>query len=484
MLALGKELDDDACLCDALLALSDYYLETEHVKAQQPIEEAVEIARRSGDPVREGHALHRLGTLNWYKGDHPRSRDVLEAATNVFMDAGISAKTASCLHMLSLALGQLNEFGPALEAAERSVALSQEAGDRRQEATGLRRIAIAYNLQNRHAEALPFARRALALHREIGDRAEEFHALNVIGMLQAHVGEYGEAERSLRRSLKIAESVGSSIGILNAATSLILHHYLRRGEFQDCLAFVDAQLEKAIAMEDEWLTAYLQQRKGVRLIELGQYQLAQESMEYALRTMERVGSVSDELWPLTFIGLVQAHLGEHKTATENLRIAAERAREIGDEYSLGNALIFQAFNALLEGTPEKMYIGFERVKQAFRLVADEDVFRKGIGYEIAASLCLALGKIDEALEHSLKALTAMEADPSPWLLERRLFTHSRVLQALGQGPEADEYLQRAYERVMLVARNTRDEELRRGWLEKVAVNREILAACRRHGIGE
>jgi serine/threonine protein kinase len=40
---------------------------------------------------------------------------------------------------------------------------------------------------------------------------------------------------------------------------------------------------------------------------------------------------------------------------------------------------------------------------------------------------------------------------------------------------ADGYLQRAYERVMLVASKIQDEALRRGWLENVPDNREIVA---------
>jgi hypothetical protein len=53
--------------------------------------------------------------------------------------------------------------------------------------------------------------------------------------------------------------------------------------------------------------------------------------------------------------------------------------------------------------------------------------------------------------------------------------HSRALRAAGREAESDDYLRRAHERVMLVASKTQDETLRRGWLENVRVNREILA---------
>jgi hypothetical protein len=44
--------------------------------------------------------------------------------------------------------------------------------------------------------------------------------------------------------------------------------------------------------------------------------------------------------------------------------------------------------------------------------------------------------------------------------------------------EADEHLKLAYDRVMLVADNTKDQGLRMSWLENVLVNHEILAAYR------
>jgi hypothetical protein len=68
--------------------------------------------------------------------------------------------------------------------------------------------------------------------------------------------------------------------------------------------------------------------------------------------------------------------------------------------------------------------------------------------------------------------------PFPPTPERYFFVHSHILRALGRWAEADEYLQKAHERVMFVASKTQDETLRRSWLENVRDNREIVAAWR------
>jgi hypothetical protein len=61
-------------------------------------------------------------------------------------------------------------------------------------------------------------------------------------------------------------------------------------------------------------------------------------------------------------------------------------------------------------------------------------------------------------------------------------THVHVLRAVGQDEEADRYLQRAYERLMMVAGKTQDLILRQSWLQKVPWNREILEEAEKRGM--
>jgi hypothetical protein len=102
--------------------------------------------------------------------------------------------------------------------------------------------------------------------------------------------------------------------------------------------------------------------------------------------------------------------------------------------------------------------------------------------DIETNLLLALGQVEEASKRSDEVQRLLESAPYPFGPEKYNFTHSRVLRALDREAEADDYLYRAYERVKLVANNTRDGELRQSWLENVKVNREILEACKERGI--
>jgi tetratricopeptide (TPR) repeat protein len=483
MLGLAEKLGDKARLCDALLALAGYHLDTRFLDAQEPAQRALEIAQRSGDPLREARALHRLSELDWYKYEFHRSQEELEAAIDLFLEADSPGEAASCLHMLSLALGSLNELGPATEAAKRSIALSREIGDRRQEAIASRRLAIAYQTQRRNAEALPFAQRALVLHREVGDRHEECNALNVLGILQAHLGEYEEAERSLRQSLRTAESIESSIGIAFAVTNLMVYHYVRQGGFESFLHFLDTLLDKAKAIEDDWLRTSLRFYQGLALVSLGQYDRAVRTMAAAAERMEQIGDLRSARL-LAWGGLAQAYLGDYEGSTETFQTATERAQESRDDETIAVVLVLWALANLQEGHRQALRAGLERALAGLPVIADTETTWKSASYESAAALYLALGETDLALKYSTQGLEFLALDPSLWWTEHTHFTHSRILRALGQEAEADEYLKRAYNRVMLVAARTADPELKQSWLEAVEVNQEILAACARRGIGQ
>ncbi|UCF61832.1 MAG: protein kinase [Anaerolineaceae bacterium] len=483
MVDLAEILDDETRRCDAQLALVDYHLETDHIGSKVPAERALEISQRLGDRVREGQTLRKLGEFHWYQGDYVEARDHLEMALERFREAGMLGDAAICLHMLSLTLGTLNEFAAALETALEAVATSREAGDRRQEATSLRRLSIAHINQNQYADALPYAEQALVLHRELGDQHEECSALNVLGIIQAWLGQFQESYRSLQQSLSIADATSNSVGIGFAVSNLLLHHYVREGRFEDMFAFLEPLIEKAMSGEDEWLIGFLVRFKGFGYFEIGEYESAIDAFRTSSENMERVGSLNGKLLSLCWMSRVQAALGEYESASEIISQVEEDAKDAGDEENLGNAYIFQAYLILQKGDQENLQGGLNLGERALKIIPKADNFRYDFSLEVVADLCFELGKLDEALSYSREMIEMGEVNPSPYMPERRFFIHSKILRALGQDQDADEYLQRAYARVIHVANNITDKELRKSWLENVRASREILKASAEREIG-
>ncbi|MEJ2736141.1 MAG: protein kinase [Anaerolineae bacterium] len=487
MLALADQLNDDVRRCDALIALADLYLETESLRAREPAQRAIAIAQALGDPVREGHALRRLGQEARYRYDYPQSRSALEAAAVRFRKAGLIGEAAGCLHFLSLTLGEQGEHSAALEAAEEALALSRTAGDRRQEATSLRRLAIVYNRFD-HAKALPFAEEALALHRALGDRSEEWRALNVLGVITGWLGRLEETRAYLLQSLELADSTGSSTGVRHAVINMLWSYYQRRGEYEAALLFLDEQLTRAHLAGDEVLVGHLHSQKPFFLALLGQYTAALELVQALLPTLEELMGQAIVSRYLSFMGRMQAGLGDYDQARQSLADALSRAEAGGTPTDVAFSLANQAYLALLEGGPTDLHLGVEQARRATELLrgtaaVDDLAYALHVTVELHLALSewgtsqdqveLASEHLEAALAHSEEVMTLVA--PWPAQPEAYLYIHSRVLRAAGRKAEADDHLQRAYERVMQVASTTEDESLRNSWLEDIRVNQRIVA---------
>ncbi len=179
--------------------------------------------------------------------------------------------------------------------------------------------------------------------------------------------------------------------------------------------------------------------------------------------------------------LSEIELGEYESAQEYLQAAIELGEKTGIPPFIGRSKAFQAYAILLEGKPAALQDGLDLANQAVKLFRGEDLrdYNNKLWYGEAlktqASLQLLLGYIKEALEASQEVLTLLETPPILPKPHEIHYIHSRILTAMEQEREANEYLQRAYEWVMQVAStNLMDAKLQQSWLENVRTNREIV----------
>jgi len=488
MLALAEKQNDDARRCDALIALADFYLATEHFRAREPAERAAEIARRLGDAVREGHALRRLGEIaTLVQFDFLQSRTVLEQAVTRFRQAGLPGETATCLHMLALTLERLGELSAAEQTAQEAITLSRETGDRQQEAAGLRRLGVIYGSQDRWVESLPVAQAALALHRELGDREGEGMTLNNLGGVLASLARLDESEACLRQALDIGEAIDSTHIVDDAISFLCGDHFDRRGDYEAELAFLETQLAKAQSTNNQFLIAEINWSKAFVLGNLGQFGTAIELFGAALATGQ-LDDASQSL-ALSHMARLQAERGEYVQARLHLQDALERWVKTGRHMSTFAPHRYLAYAAWLEGrqiddraaNPALLRDGLDAVQQFIETFTTKwFTGTYATAFMIAARLYLALDEADKALTHSTEAVRLAAISPSPLWPERIFLAHAHALRAASREAEADDYLRRAYERVMLVAGKIQDETLRRSWLENVRENREIVAEWSAH----
>jgi predicted ATPase len=494
MLQLAEVLDSDTRRFESLIALADYYLATLFIEARAPAEKALAIAQKLDDPVREGHALRRLGVEAQMRWASALSWKLLEAAAARFREVGQPAETATCLHLLSVSLGRLDDYAAAQQAAEEAVDLSRAAGDKRQEAGSLNSVGMALLQQARYSEALTAAQAALTLHRELGDRGAECHALNNLGIILSNLGKPGQAERCYRESLEIAEAIGGLTEVHGfVVNNMILHLFRPRGEYEAGLDFVTERLEKALSGEDHVLINRLRYARQALLIALGQYAVALEDVRSARPLADRVMGPQPRALVRAYAGRLHACLGQGELAREILAEALRRTEQATEAFPAHDVLRHGAGASLLLGERADLRQGLAHADRAVSGC-------RGAGHatdDLADALCtkarlhLELLNAGEGGQHAGEALATSselvelaETYLGANEYERYYYAHSLALRANGHDDQADDYLQRAYERVMLVASKTQDEALRQSWLENVRDNREIVAEweARRKGV--
>jgi tetratricopeptide (TPR) repeat protein len=271
MEALARQLGERGLHCDALLALSDFYLATEMFRAREPAEQARAEAREIGDAVREARALRRLSWEGRLGADLQTSRLYLEQAADQFKRAGLPGEAAGCLLMLARRLPVSAKHVFELDLAEQAMVLADQSGDYGLQANAKKHLAIACTLQGRDDRALPLAQASLGMQRDLGDRHEQGSTLDVVGVILARLGRREEAFAALERCLTLSEEIGSDWGVLGAVFGLWNYRYVPDGEYEQLFAFIDERLCYAAVHERAWLSGFLYWLKTKGLADVGHY---------------------------------------------------------------------------------------------------------------------------------------------------------------------------------------------------------------------
>jgi tetratricopeptide (TPR) repeat protein len=271
--------------------------------------------------------------------------------------------------------------------------------------------------------------------------------------------------------LEIAEEIGSASGIAWGVGNMVNHVFSPQGEYEAGLAFLETWLARAKQAKDTYLAAQFQRDQVLLLTALGQLESAVALAQTLLSTADGVLERRPQMLLLRLLGYCQAQLGRFHQARESYQAGLDRAEKDGETVDVVSWLIHLAYVAYLEGDQARLRAAMEGVQRRDVSLPASYTF----SHSDAARLYLALGEVEKALESSRKAMQEVEAYGAGYFVEQYCLTHACVLRALVREAEADDYLQRAYDRVMLVAGKTQDEALRRGWLENVPDNREIVA---------
>ena len=478
MLQLAERQDDETMLCDALISLADLYMVTENVHAYDPARRAVEIAQKLQDPIREGRALRCVGWSAYVRLDFHESLSSLETAVARFRQAGMLAQAAECLHMLSLVTGLqgLGELPVSQKYAEDAVNTSRLAGDPRQEAISLRRVAIVKYDAGQFEEGMAIVHQALSLHRDLGDRLEECNALNALGVSYSLLGKKEEALNYFRQAYQMALALGANGAIWMVTANLEWHHYRREGLFEEFLAFADQILNRPETRSDTFLLTNLLQLKAKTLADLGQFPAAVALLREALQLADQFAGAVVRSDVRLGIAWLQSEMGQFASAHEVLEEAREFSRQFERPVDVAAVHATEAEIARREwetGSLRHIHTAAAQIEMAINLLRNTHWnYELAFALTRAAWIALGLNQSERALQYVQEAeqlFGVYAIKPEYWD-----YLQACVLWATGADDEANQFLEKAYQRVMSVANAIQNPDLRKSWLEDVYYNHQIV----------
>jgi DNA-binding NtrC family response regulator/tetratricopeptide (TPR) repeat protein len=372
----GPSVPDAVAIHNARSAL--YFLVSDFDRSRAEAERVATLARRMGDPDREGRALAAIGWASMWARDLDGAIEASRQAIQVAEPIGAATPLARAHFTIGFIRAVTGHIGEAEEHMGKALATGRAGGGPADLSLSLTVTGVLRNWEGNYAaaaalqaEALAIARRhnlllpllfntfiygmtltgkgdyeaALSLYREgltlaerVGDEAIHHRLLNSLGWLHAELGDLARAIEFNRRSGEVGRRRGDAGTFPNALVNLGENH-LALGE----LALAGDYLEEAHRFfSDPGGSPWMRWRYSMRLFgDLGALWLARgdparaagfvdESLELATRTSSRKNLVKG--WRLRGeIALARRELDE---AEDAFRRALAVASTIGNPTQL------------------------------------------------------------------------------------------------------------------------------------------------------
>ena len=369
-------------------------------------------------------------------GEHEAQRHDLDALTTLSTDEPRRLADVRCRAAARhLRLGELDAAVAASITAERA---AEKGGDLRARGEALRLRAEAFERQADFTQALDAVTRALEIFRHIGAIADQTRALIGQGRIHVMCARYDAALACYAPALEHVRSVGDAW-----AERMLRHH----------LAVVNCNRKDfGVAMKDALRSLDLCRRLGDRAregddttlvgtiyLQLGRYTQAREWSARGLAIHAETGSRWSRADALVYAAHAETLAGDAALGLRWLDEAIGLALDIGARHVLANARNQLAYALIRRRGVGDLARAEREAMEAARLGRDTTLPTVEIqGYSRAALARLEAGDAAAAIKLSSQAIERLaEVRCMEWSEEEILYTHQRVLHAVGDAAAQD-----------------------------------------------
>lgn len=290
-------------------------------------QQALTIARQTGNQNTEAVALIRLALAHRVQGRREQATDCFEQALAVARHIGNLNAEAEALIGLAVAHRLRGGDSPTFDFLDQALAITRQTGNRDTEAEALISLGAAHRLQARLGTAADYFEQALAIIRQTGNRNTEHKALNNLASVHAMQGRPAAALDCFEQALAIARQIGNLNAESEALIGLGALNYME-GRHADA---VD-RLEQALALTHHIgnLNAHLEALIGLGAVHNTQARHAHALDRYqqALDIGREIGNRNGQFEAHHGIGRAHHATGDHQGALHRHRDALELAVDL------------------------------------------------------------------------------------------------------------------------------------------------------------
>lgn len=340
--------------------------------------------------------------------------------------------------------------------------------------TGNRRLLLSTNI-GEYNQAIGIAEEILALARRTREPVWEVRTLTNLGITYWRQGNYTRARTCMLQAL---QSEGVHKDDMLKATSLnylgLIHTQI--AEYEQARHDYQQALEIYRAVGDKGGEAGCANNLGLLESSLGRYEQAETYYSQALTTCHTIGDRLREGISLNTLGQVNTILGKLTLAKEQLEQSLTIREAIGDRRGQAFCLHDLGHLYLADNQPQEAIITFQLACDLRRTLGETGNYVASLSARGQAHLVnhepeLAYQCLQEAIQQ-LQAGSGSGEYPA----QNIWWTYAQICTARHETDEAQRALTWACELVKAKSEQIKDADLRRSYLENVAVNAAIMAA--------
>ncbi len=408
-------------------------------QARQAVERALAAARAQGDELAGTRTLAQLGLILRRQGDYDaalswymQAFDIFHPKTHLTDEEAMAF--VQVLNGMANVFRQRSEIDKAEACYFRALAIIETHPNRQGESEIFNGLGVTAYYQRNFTDALRHHRSALETRRAIGDRTGEGTSLYNLALACDGLGDFTEAGSYYTAALAIQQAVGNRFEQGNILNGL-----------------------------------------GALYQNVGDLPKAQEALQQGLKVTEEIGDEAGQAYVLANLGLVVRDLGDLPGAEQMLNNGLRLARQQDDKYLMSYFQSYLAGVNLILGRPDEA-LQQAQASFAMRMEADMRLFTADDLATLAAAQ-QALGQMAKALDYARQARALLDecGGQGPETPQRDYFVCHQVFRAAGETAAARHCLTEAKRLIKERAEKIKDPGLRQSFLERVPINREIMA---------